>query len=54
MQNLIFKGLNGHLKIAAATQYITGIKDSTKKVGCTNKQEESARERALCQLTECF
>ena len=31
MQNLIFKGLNGHLKIAAATQYITRIKDSTKK-----------------------
>ena len=29
MQNLIFKGLNGHFKIAAATQYITRIKDST-------------------------
>ena len=32
MQNLIFKGLNGHFKIAAATQYITRIKDSTKNV----------------------
>ena len=30
MQNLIFKGLNGEFKIAAATQYITRIKDSTK------------------------
>ena len=35
MQNLIFKGLNGKFKIAAATQYITRIKDSTKKkVSC--------------------
>ena len=32
MQNLIFKGLNGEFKIAAATQYITRIKDSTNKV----------------------
>ena len=30
MQNLIFEGLNGEFKIAAATQYITRIKDSTK------------------------
>ena len=30
MQNLIFKGLNGEFKIAATTQYITRIKDSTK------------------------
>ena len=29
MQNLIFKGLNGEFKIAATTQYITRIKDST-------------------------
>ena len=32
MQNLIFKGLNGQFKIEAATQYITRIKDSTKKL----------------------
>ena len=32
MQNLIFKGLNGHFKIAAATQYITRIKDSTNNI----------------------
>ena len=32
MQNLIFKGLNGEFKIAATTQYITRIKDSTKKL----------------------
>ena len=32
MQNVIFKGLNGHFKIAAATQYITRIKDSTKNI----------------------
>ena len=30
MQNLIFKGLIGQFKIAATTQYITRIKDSTK------------------------
>ena len=28
---LIFKGLNGEFKIVTATQYITRIKDSTKK-----------------------
>ena len=33
MQNFIVKGLNGQFKIVAATQYITRIKDSTKKVG---------------------
>ena len=32
MQNLIFKGLNGEFKIAATTQYITRIKDSTNKL----------------------
>ena len=32
MQNLVFKGLNGQFKIVAATQYITRIKDSTKKL----------------------
>ena len=31
MQNLVFKGLNGQFKIVATTQYITRIKDSTKK-----------------------
>ena len=31
MQNLIFKGLNSQFKIVTATQYITQIKDSTKK-----------------------
>ena len=32
MHNLIFNGLNGEFKIAAATQYITRIKDSTNKL----------------------
>ena len=31
MQNLILKGLNARFKITATTQYITQIKDSTKK-----------------------
>ena len=35
MQNLLFKGLNSEFKIAAATQYITRIKDSTNKVQYT-------------------
>ena len=33
---MIFKGLNGEFKIVTATQYITRIKDSTKKQNSLN------------------
>ena len=49
MQNLIFKGLNGKFKIAAATQYITRIKDSTKKsTGEKNKLIKSSKYGNAC------
>ena len=58
MKNLIFKGLNGPFKIATATQYITRIKDSTKKsagisdfgeVGRRHFQFEVKLEKCFCR-----
>ena len=48
MQNLIFKGLNGEFKIAATTQYITRIKDSTNKRHHFNSKCENWDKVLLC------
>ena len=51
MQNLIFKGLNGKFKIAAATQYITRIKDSTKKYSIIQSKTEELPQVQMPQFS---
>ena len=39
---------------ASSKEISLTVNDKTDKTNTKQKQEESARERALCQLTECF